>query len=125
MQLATGLAKPTKLALIVRADIKLSKGKTAAQCSHATVACYEMALKHCPIILNEWRNAGQPKIVLKVNDLTEMETLYKNSKSKNIIAEMVRDAGRTQVAAGTITVMGIGPYYQSDIDLLVNHLKLL
>lgn len=38
---------------------------------------------------------------------------------------IVHDAGRTQIAAGSQTVLAIGPGYKSDIDRVTGHLGLL
>jgi len=38
---------------------------------------------------------------------------------------IVHDAGRTQVLAGSQTVLAIGPGYKSDIDRITGHLSLL
>jgi len=54
-----------KLILIIRTDLKMGKGKIAAQCSHAAVAAYKAARKH-PKILRAWEKSGQAKITLKV-----------------------------------------------------------
>lgn len=40
---------------------------------------------------------GQPKIVLKVHNLEEIEELVKEAEALGIVAEVVRDAGKTQV----------------------------
>lgn len=55
-----------KLVLIVRNDLKMGKGKVAAQCAHAAVAAYKQAKKH-PAVLKSWENCGQTKITLKVS----------------------------------------------------------
>lgn len=117
--------KQIKMSIIVRQDIKLSKGKTAAQCSHASILCYEKCLKLNPIILKQWIKMGQPKVILRISDLNELEELYEKVKKTNVIAELVKDAGRTEIAPGTITVLGLGPDYEQKIDDLVRHLKLL
>lgn len=54
-----------KLVLVVRNDLKMGKGKVAAQCAHAAVAAYKLAKKH-PHTLKAWENNGQTKITLKV-----------------------------------------------------------
>lgn len=56
-----------KLALVVRNDLKMGKGKAAAQCSHAAVMAYKQAKKKLPTVLKEWSENGQPKIVLKAS----------------------------------------------------------
>ena len=55
----------SKLVLLVRTDLKMGKGKVAAQCAHAAVAAYKAALRH-PNILKAWERGGQTKITLKV-----------------------------------------------------------
>jgi hypothetical protein len=40
-------------------------------------------------------------------------------------AYIVHDAGRTQIAAGSQTVLAIGPGYKSDIDRITGSLSLL
>lgn len=54
-----------KLTLVIRTDLKMGKGKVAAQCSHAAVAAYKAARKQ-PKILRAWEKSGQAKITLKV-----------------------------------------------------------
>lgn len=58
----------SKMVLVVRNDLKMGKGKVAAQCAHAAVAGYRQAQKH-PSILKAWENCGQTKITLKVSQL--------------------------------------------------------
>lgn len=118
------LPKPAKMALIVRNDLKLSKGKTASQSAHAAVLCYQTALKSNSKLASQWSLMGQPKIVLKVDSLEELENLFKRARAMNLIAEMVRDAGRTQIEAGTKTAIGLLDY-SDRVDALTKDLKLL
>ena len=60
-----------KMVLIVRNDLKMGKGKVAAQCSHATLGCYEEALKN-PKVLSYWLDCGQAKVVLKCEEEKEL-----------------------------------------------------
>lgn len=115
-----------KLALVVRSDLKLSKGKAAAQCAHAAIACYERtAASDRPQLLHQWLAIGQPKIVLRVDSLAELERLQRAARQAGLVEACVADAGRTQVAAGTVTVLGIGPALEQDVNALVGGLKLL
>lgn len=121
-------AKPTKLALVVRGDLKMSKGKTAAQCAHAAVMCYQTASQGSEAqhaILQHWCRMGQPKIVLRVDNYEQLSGLKTQAEQASVVASMVRDAGRTQLEAGTATVLGLGPATAADVDKLVAHLKLL
>jgi peptidyl-tRNA hydrolase len=58
-----------KLVLVIRNELKMQKGKVAAQCAHAAVSAYKQAKKY-PMILKLWENNGQTKITLKVSFLT-------------------------------------------------------
>lgn len=113
------------MVLVVRSDLGLKKGKIASQCAHAAIMCYMKSASINKSKLNGWLGQGQPKIVVKVDDLQEMEKIAKFARDKNVVAEIVRDAGRTQVSSGTATVLGLGPDSSEVIDSLVGHLKLL
>ncbi|MBA3044339.1 peptidyl-tRNA hydrolase, partial [archaeon] len=54
-----------KLAVAVRNDLKLSKGKTAVQVAHASVICALKAKKENRKWFKSWYNEGQRKIVVK------------------------------------------------------------
>lgn len=54
-----------KLVLVIRTDLKMGKGKIAAQCAHAAVAAYKAATKY-PEFLYAWEKCGQAKITVKV-----------------------------------------------------------
>ncbi|KAG1436804.1 hypothetical protein G6F56_013403 [Rhizopus delemar] len=51
--------------LVVRSDLGMTKGKMAAQCGHATLACYKAAKKDHPEVLKAWEHCGQAKVALK------------------------------------------------------------
>ena len=55
----------------------------------------------------------------------ELETLQAQAMSIGMCAQVVRDAGRTQIAAGSTTVLGVGPAPKSVVDQVTGHLKLL
>lgn len=42
----------------IRNDLKMQKGKVAAQCGHAAVAAYAKALEQQPKSLNNWLRYG-------------------------------------------------------------------
>lgn len=123
--LISGQVKPMKMVLVVRADLKLSKGKTGSQCAHAAVLCYHNTLETKPDLCTSWFNQGQPKIVLKVDNVGELKELETKARQEGLITAIVRDAGRTEIAAGTTTVLGLGPDTTEKIDSIVRHLKLL
>ncbi|KAK6183741.1 hypothetical protein SNE40_002459 [Patella caerulea] len=113
-----------KMVLVVRNDLKMGKGKAAAQCAHAAVGCCENALQNNREALAYWRSHGQPKVVVKVEDEASLKALSKKAESAGLTCCVIADAGRTQIAPGSKTVLGIGPGPASLIDELTGHLKL-
>ena len=111
------------MALVVRKDLKLSAGKLAVQCSHAAVSCSLQAKKSEQRIFERWTNGGSMKICLSVKDEEALRILMGQAKSAGLITNLVKDAGHTEIPAGTITVLGIGPAPRRIIDLLVGELK--
>ncbi|XP_046400062.1 peptidyl-tRNA hydrolase 2, mitochondrial-like [Ischnura elegans] len=118
----TSMCRP-KMVMVVRSDLGMTSGKVASQCSHAAVACYELV--RGSDIAEHWKAQGQPKVVLK-QDKGEfgLLELLKHAKSLGVPATVVRDAGRTQISAGSAAVLGIGPADSEKVDSIVGHLKL-
>lgn len=54
-----------------------------------------------------------------------MELLQAKAVRVGLCAQVVRDAGRTQVASGSATVLGVGPGPRSVVDGVTGGLKLL
>jgi len=106
-------------------------GKIAAQCSHATLACYK-ALLHSSAtdpaqarLLRRWERHGQAKVALQVKSEDELEVLQAQAMSLGVCARIVQDAGRTQIASGSKTVLGVGPAPKGVVDRITGELKLL
>lgn len=51
--------------------------------------------------------------------------IKKLAARRNLNHCLIRDAGRTQIAAGSATVLAIGPALVAEIDAITGHLKLL
>ena len=110
-----------KQAIIIRKDIKLGKGKMAAQASHASLDAYKKAS-----YLNKkmWELKGQKKVVLKAESEKEILALFNRAREEKTRPTLIRDAGHTQIPAGTITAVAIGPDKDNIIDKITGHLKL-
>lgn len=113
-----------KLVLVVRSDLKMGKGKVAAQCSHATLKAFKQSQKSCPKILRKWELNGQPKVVVKLDDESQMLDLAGLAREVGLTVSLIQDAGRTQIAPGSRTVLGVGPGPADLIDQITGHLKL-
>ena len=111
------------MALIVRKDLRLSCGKIAVQCAHAAVNCALIARKNEVRIMERWQANGARKICLEAEDLASIKSIMAQAESAGLIVYLVKDAGHTEVAAGTVTVLGIGPGPCNSINALVSDLK--
>ncbi|KAI0252617.1 peptidyl-tRNA hydrolase [Lactifluus subvellereus] len=103
----------------------MTPGKIAAQCGHATLACYKALVKKNPKLVRHWEITGQAKIALKASSEEEILELEAIAKSLNLCARSIQDAGRTQVEAGSSTVLGIGPAPVELVNQVTGHLRLL
>ena len=110
-----------KQVILVRKDLKLSRGKLASQCSHASV---EAVLKSDKEKKNEWRKFSK-KVVLKVRDEKELLDLKKLADREKLVTALIKDAGRTEIKPGTITCLAIGPDEDKKIDKITGKLKIL
>ena len=110
-----------KQVILVRQDLKLPKGKMAAQSAHASV---EAVLRSDKRKVNAWRREGMAKIVLKVVDLKELRKYNQNAKSTGLVTAVITDAGKTTIAPGTTTCLAIGPDDEEKIDRVTSDLKL-
>jgi len=111
-----------KLVILVRQDLKLPKGKMAAQVAHAAV---ESALKASKSVLESWMDQGQKKVVLKVKDEKELIDFLKKANAAKLHASLITDAGRTCVEPGTKTCLSIGPDQEEKIDKLTGSLPMM
>ncbi len=114
-----------KLAIVVRKDLKMAKGKIAAQASHASVMASEVARKKYKKWWKPWLREGQCKIALKVNSENELNRLKEEAEKIGLPTVVIEDRGLTQVSPGTITCIGIGPAPSELVDKVTKDLPLL
>lgn len=111
-----------KQCLIVRADIKMSCGKMCAQVAHAAIAAFERAEAGAR---SSWLSEGQKKVVLKARDETLLYELKSIAELHDIPAALIEDAGLTELPAGTITALGLGPARCNALDKITSSIPLL
>ncbi|OED30451.1 peptidyl-tRNA hydrolase Pth2 [Methanosphaera sp. WGK6] len=111
-----------KQVIVMRTDLKMGKGKIAAQACHACLGCYKKSDKEN---IRKWEFTGQKKVVLKISSEEELLKLHTLVKETNLTCCLITDAGHTQIEPSTRTCLGIGPGPDDEIDKLTGHLKLL
>jgi PTH2 family peptidyl-tRNA hydrolase len=109
-----------KQAIVVRKDLKLSKGKLAVQAAHASLLAADRSN-----FKRKWAEEGQKKVALWCSDLKEMLLLYEEAKKIGLPCALVSDAGLTEVPPGTKTCLSIGPAPEKTIDKITGSLKLV
>jgi len=113
------------MVVVARKDLQLSKGKLAAQVGHAAVDCALKALKYDRRAFDRWRDEGQKKTVLKVDGERDFYPLKEAAERAGLCTALIKDAGHTEIPAGTVTVLGIGPGDETTVDKVTGHLPLL
>jgi PTH2 family peptidyl-tRNA hydrolase len=111
-----------KQVILVRADLKLPKGKIAAQVAHASVTAVLRAEKSD---VKNWAMEGMKKIALKVLDEKELYKYIQQAKDAGLVTCVITDAGKTVVAPGTVTCGAIGPSDEDKIDNITKDIPLL
>ena len=111
-----------KQVILVCHNLKLPKGKLAAQVAHASV---DAVLKTAVPVIKAWRQEGMKKVVLKVADEKELYKYIQPAKDQKLPTSIITDAGKTVVAPGTTTCGAIGPAEEEDIERLTSELSLL
>ncbi len=114
-----------KLVVVVRADLKLSPGKMAAQVAHAAVNCALASKKKKGDWFDSWYGEGQKKVVVKAPSLGELYSLKMQAEDAGLITSLIVDAGLTELPPGTTTCLGIGPGPNELVDKITGHLKLM
>ena len=89
--------------ILVNSDLNMGKGKIAAQVGHVVQAIVEELCTKNNSTYREWKNSGSAKIVLKASR-DEIEKHISLPNARHVI-----DEGRTQIPAGSLTVLGFLP----------------
>eukprot|EP00192_Tetraselmis_astigmatica_P014761 CAMPEP_0117677374 /NCGR_PEP_ID=MMETSP0804-20121206/16711_1 /TAXON_ID=1074897 /ORGANISM="Tetraselmis astigmatica, Strain CCMP880" /LENGTH=174 /DNA_ID=CAMNT_0005486653 /DNA_START=108 /DNA_END=632 /DNA_ORIENTATION=- len=116
-----------KLVLVVRQDLKMGKGKIAAQCCHAAVGAVQQ--EQCTVeglkALRRWEDCGETKVAVKAETEATLLDVEQRCHATGVPCFMIIDAGRTQIAPNTRTVLAVGPAASSAVDAITGELKLL
>ncbi len=111
-----------KQVILVREDLKLTRGKMSAQSSHASVAA---VLKSHKDDLKKWQDQGMKKVILRVKDKEELYKYKQLAEDAGLVVALITDAGHTHLEPGTTTCLGIGPDKTEKIDKITGTLSLV
>jgi PTH2 family peptidyl-tRNA hydrolase len=114
-----------KMVIVIRGDLSLSPGKLAVQVAHAAVICAIKSKKKNKKWFEKWEKEGGKKVVVKVESENDLYPLLEKAKKLGIVAELIKDAGRTEIPPGTVTALGIGPAPDNLIDQITGNLALV
>jgi PTH2 family peptidyl-tRNA hydrolase len=114
-----------KQVIVMRTDLKMSRGKIAAQAGHAAVSAAEEARKNCSDWWKAWIAEGQCKIAVRVESEQELLELEEKAKQSKLPSALIVDRGLTELPPDTITCLGIGPAPSTQIDAITGKLPLL
>ena len=136
----------SKMMIVMRRDLKMRKGKIAAQAGHASVdailaaLCKEgrmadlemtsegMALKNTgkpDTPLSEWFKYGSAKICVYVDSEEELISIANKAEERGIIASVITDAGMTEFhGVPTKTCLALEPLAAHIADEITGGLPL-
>jgi len=109
-----------KQVIVVRRDLGMRIGKTAAQVAHAAVTGARRAARTDPQWFSGWLADGQPKVVLQVPGEAELEVVCADAAAAGLPVSVIQDRGLTQVPAGTATCVAIGPAPAAGVDAVTD-----
>lgn len=111
-----------KQVIVVRTDAGMSTGKMVAQGAHAAVGAVRNASSD---VTEEWLSSGATKVVVKAKGEDDLQDLQRWASREGVPSYLVTDAGRTDVAPGTVTALGLGPAEDAVLDKRTKDLPLM
>lgn len=136
----------SKMMIVMRRDLKMRKGKIAAQAGHATVEAILMALKKEERLtdleltaqgmvlretarpetpLSEWFSYGCAKICVYVDSEQELERIAASAEEKGVLCAVITDAGMTEFhGVPTKTCLALEPLPSDVADTITGDLPL-
>ena len=133
----------TKQVIVVRKDLKMPRGKIAAQASHASVGALLQSMfgkrleesdfdgfqiNKTPIVndaTKDWLAGEFTKICVYVESEQELMNIYEKAQKSGLNVCLITDNGYTCFnGVKTKTCLAIGPCFSADVDLITKDLKL-
>jgi len=143
-----GSSYKSKQMIVMRRDLKMRKGKIAAQAGHACVEAVLMALAKegrldqvrltpdsgwvyladedtRPTALSDWFEAGVAKVCVYVDSEEDLLRIADEGRARGFLVSLVRDAGLTEFhGEPTYTCLAFEPLHADQIDPITGDLPL-
>ena len=116
-----------KLVVLVRNDLKMTKGKIAAQVAHAAVNCAFASKKKDAVNFNAWYDSGQAKVVLRVDSERELfefkavaEALGQRDLQKSLaVADSLVSQSKNPEQTARALIMSAAGFFRQSLRILV------
>lgn len=130
----------SKQVIVIRKDLKMRKGKIAAQAAHASmkiffdlmtdyddIGKYIMLLPEAHVeSMKNWIDGSFTKVVVSVDSEEELLSLHEKAKKENLPCSLIQDEGRTEFNnVPTYTAIAIGPANPEVVNLITSNLSLI
>jgi PTH2 family peptidyl-tRNA hydrolase len=112
-----------KVYILINNDLGMSAGKKVAQGCHGCCKMTRALERTRGSVYSTWLSSGEAKISLKAGQ--EFMDAFYQKYHKTIQCFGVHDAGKTQIEAGSFTVLVLEPLLLKDKPPELNTLKLL
>jgi PTH2 family peptidyl-tRNA hydrolase len=125
-----------KQVIVVRNDLKMRKGKLAAQVAHASMKVlldqghwtdkdsFELTGLLSPMVA--WMNNKFTKVVVKCDSEEELLDVYHRAQAKGIPSSLIQDNGDTEFGGKkTYTSVAVGPEDSHVVDQITKDFSLL
>lgn len=119
----------TKMVIVMRKDLKMTKGKYVAQGSHASLGNVLEIQKNGndnqKEILEKWLASSFVKVCVFVESLEELMDIYEKAEENGQSVKLITDNGLTMFnGVKTVTCLSILGY-REEVDKITGHLRLL
>jgi PTH2 family peptidyl-tRNA hydrolase len=118
-----------KQIIVMRADLKMSKGKLCAQAAHASL---KVLLDNPKLMTDKksacykWLNGSFAKVCLRVDSEAGLLKIAEAARRAGLPVSLIKDAGRTEFdGVATLTCLAIGPSFPEHVDPVTGKLNLL
>lgn len=134
--------KVVKQYIVIRTDLNMSMGKTAAQASHASMKIFfnkfkektrmpwkngdDDVYKYSIFLTDEeviWKDGLFTKIVKRVKSESELLKVYEKAKAAGLNVSLIKDAALTELKEPAYTAIAIGPNYVEKCEPIVKRLQ--